>query len=91
MDNNLHNERADALAAEPFEPRELYPLISKTAAEAGWADPQKDDYDRYDEEAQSRLRHCGGTRYRDGLDLKLGSARKASSMAASSKNVGANA
>jgi PHD/YefM family antitoxin component YafN of YafNO toxin-antitoxin module len=37
------------LTAEPFDPRELYPLISKTAAEAGWADPQMDDYDRYDE------------------------------------------
>lgn len=37
------------LSAEPFESRELYPLISKTAAEAGWADPRMDDYDRYDE------------------------------------------
>ena len=34
---------------EPFEPRELYPLVAKTAAEAGWADPSMDDYDRYDE------------------------------------------
>jgi hypothetical protein len=34
---------------EPFEPRELYPQISKTASDAGWSDPQMDDYDRYDE------------------------------------------
>lgn len=32
-----------------FRPREMYPLIAKTAADAGWADPQMDDYDRYDE------------------------------------------
>ena len=49
MDDNQHNEFADALAADPFDPRELYPLISKTAAEAGWDDPLMDDYDRYDE------------------------------------------
>ena len=36
-------------AQDEFQPREMYPLISKTAAEAGWADPQMDDYDRYDE------------------------------------------
>ena len=29
--------------------QEMYPLISKTAAAAGWADPTMDDYDRYDE------------------------------------------
>ena len=34
---------------EPFDPRELYPLVAKTAAEAGWTDPRMDDYDRYDE------------------------------------------
>ena len=34
---------------EPFEPRELYPHVAKTAATAGWADPSMDDYDRYDE------------------------------------------
>jgi hypothetical protein len=38
-----------ALVEESFEARELYPLIAKTAAQAGWADPQMDDYDRYDE------------------------------------------
>ena len=37
------------LADEPHDPRELYPLISRTAAEAGWNDPLMDDYDRYDE------------------------------------------
>lgn len=43
-------EQVRALFAdEPFEPRELYPLIAKTAAEAGWAHPSMDDYDRYDE------------------------------------------
>jgi hypothetical protein len=34
---------------EPFDPRELYPLTSKTAAEAGWADPAMDAYDHYDD------------------------------------------
>jgi len=37
------------LTVDPFEPRELYPVIAKTAAKAGWADPAMDDYDRYDE------------------------------------------
>ncbi len=36
-------------ARDEFRPREMYPLITKTAADAGWADPQMDDYDRYDE------------------------------------------
>ena len=36
-----------------FESRELYPLIAKTAAEAGWNDPQMDAYDRYDEHGTS--------------------------------------
>lgn len=35
--------------AEEFEPRELYPLIAKAAALAGWDDPAMDDYDNYDE------------------------------------------
>ncbi len=34
---------------EVFQPRELYPLIAKTAAEAGWGDPAMDAYDHYDE------------------------------------------
>ena len=37
------------LAEEEFDPREMYPLIAKTAAEAGWADPIMDEYDHYDE------------------------------------------
>lgn len=37
------------LNATEFDPREAYPQIAKTAAEAGWADPLMDDYDRYDE------------------------------------------
>jgi hypothetical protein len=37
------------LIEEDFDPREMYPLISKTAAEAGWNDPEMDAYDRYDE------------------------------------------
>ena len=37
------------LAGDPHDPSEHYPLISRTAAEAGWNDPLMDDYDRYDE------------------------------------------
>lgn len=37
------------LMDEPFDPAELYPLISQTAAAAGWADPAMDAYDHYDE------------------------------------------
>jgi hypothetical protein len=32
-----------------FQPREAYPLIAKTATEAGWDDPVMDAYDNYDE------------------------------------------
>lgn len=43
-------EAVQALLAEgEFNPPELYPLISKTAAAAGWDDPIMDAYDRYDE------------------------------------------
>ena len=38
------------LMEEGFQPRELYPLIAKTAAEAGWGDPAMDAYDHYDEQ-----------------------------------------
>ena len=38
------------LMEEDFQPRELYPLIAKTAAEAGWSDPAMSAYDRYDEQ-----------------------------------------
>ncbi|MCE9545307.1 MAG: hypothetical protein K8T25_07300 [Planctomycetia bacterium] len=37
------------LAGEEFHPREMYPLIAKTAAEAGWDDPLMDEYNDYDE------------------------------------------
>ena len=37
------------LADGEFDPRETYPLIAKTAAAAGWADPLMDEYDHYDE------------------------------------------
>jgi hypothetical protein len=37
------------LAEDAFDPREIYPLISKTAGEAGWDDPAMDAYDHYDE------------------------------------------
>ncbi|MEI8019308.1 MAG: hypothetical protein WCH39_13975 [Schlesneria sp.] len=42
------------LAEEEFRPQEMSPLISKTAAAAGWADPMMDDYDRYDERRPAR-------------------------------------
>lgn len=37
------------LTDEEFQPRELYPLIAKTAEEAGWDSPAMDAYDAYDE------------------------------------------
>ena len=37
------------LVEEDFSPRELYPLIAKTAGEAGWNDTAMDAYDHYDE------------------------------------------
>ena len=36
------------LAEGEFGIRELYPLISRTAAAAGWDDPAMDVYDHYD-------------------------------------------
>jgi transcription antitermination factor NusA-like protein len=33
---------------EEFDPRELYPLVAKSAASAGWDDPELDDYNDYD-------------------------------------------
>ncbi len=43
-------ETVQALLAEgEFSPRELYPLISRTAGAAGWDDPVMDAYDYYDE------------------------------------------
>jgi hypothetical protein len=46
-------ETIRALLAEgEFQPQEAYPLIAKTAAEAGWSDPSMDAYDNYDEHRQ---------------------------------------
>ena len=40
-----HFERLQSLLAdEPHDPRDLYPLIARTAAEAGWNDPLMDEY-----------------------------------------------
>jgi hypothetical protein len=42
--------RLNAMLTEAdFDPRELYPLIAKSAGAAGWNDPIMDEYDRYDE------------------------------------------
>jgi hypothetical protein len=38
------------LVEEEFDPRDVYPLIAKTAGEAGWNDPAMDAYDNYDEQ-----------------------------------------
>ena len=35
----------DQIIDSEFDPREFYPLISKTATAAGWADPLMDVYD----------------------------------------------
>ena len=37
------------LSEEDFHPSEAYPLIAKTAAEAGWADSLMDAYDNYEQ------------------------------------------
>ncbi len=43
-------ERLRALTAiDDIDPREMYPLIAKTAGDAGWSDPLMDAYDNYDE------------------------------------------
>ena len=34
--------------AEEFDPRELYPVMAKSAAAAGWDDPDLDAYNDYD-------------------------------------------
>ena len=42
--------RVRALFTEDdFDPREMYPLIAKTAGAAGWNNPEMDAYDHYDE------------------------------------------
>jgi hypothetical protein len=53
-------ERLLAISTDQnFDPRELYPLISKTAGDAGWADPSMDVYNDYEAnrgEGQARCR-----------------------------------
>jgi hypothetical protein len=43
-------ENLSALIAEgeEFDPRELYPVMAKSAAAAGWDDPDLDVYNDYD-------------------------------------------
>jgi hypothetical protein len=43
-------EKLSALFAEgeEFDPREVYPLMAKSAAAAGWDDPELDAYNDYD-------------------------------------------
>jgi hypothetical protein len=43
-------ENLSALIAprEEFNPRELYPVVAKSAAAAGWDDPDLDAYNDYD-------------------------------------------
>jgi hypothetical protein len=36
-------------ASDDVNPRDMYPLIAKTAGDAGWSDPTMDAYDHYDE------------------------------------------
>ena len=42
------NLRALFAEGEEFDPRELYPLMAKAAASAGWDDPDMDAYNDYD-------------------------------------------
>lgn len=49
ISSEQYQQLRERTSAEPFAARELYPLIAKTADEAGWSDPRMDDYDRYDE------------------------------------------
>ncbi len=48
-------EHFNALLAEgeEFDPRELYPLIARSAAAAGWDDPEMDVYNDYDAHKKS--------------------------------------
>jgi hypothetical protein len=45
-------QRVRILLESEWDPREMYPLIAKTAAEAGWNDSTMDAYDNYDEHRQ---------------------------------------
>ena len=40
--------RALSVEDDEVDPRELYPLTAKTAAAAGWDDPEMDIYNDYD-------------------------------------------
>jgi len=42
------NFRALLADGDEFDARELYPLMAKSAASAGWDDPDLDDYNDYD-------------------------------------------
>jgi hypothetical protein len=49
----IRAEQYESLAAlladgENFDPREMYPLIARSAAAAGWDDPEMDVYNDYD-------------------------------------------
>jgi hypothetical protein len=44
----FENLRALFAEGEEFDPREVYPLMAKAAAAAGWDDPDMDAYDNYD-------------------------------------------
>lgn len=45
-----HYEKLSGTVAEveEFDARELYPLMARSAAAAGWDDPDLDDYNDYD-------------------------------------------
>jgi hypothetical protein len=42
------NLKALFVEDEEFDPRELYPLMARSAAAAGWDDPEMDVYNDYD-------------------------------------------
>lgn len=49
-DVDCATQPAEVFAEGEFDPRELYPLIAKTAAAAGWDDPTMDVYNHYEAE-----------------------------------------
>jgi hypothetical protein len=49
MTPNLSDKQRQAIAEDDeFHPRELDPLTAKSAAAAGWDDPEMDAYNDYD-------------------------------------------
>jgi hypothetical protein len=44
----FENLKALFVDGEEFDPRELYPLMARSAAAAGWDDPEMDVYNDYD-------------------------------------------